>query len=457
MTPREALAERLLTPGDPGFDEARHVWNGRFAARPHTVVRCASSDDVVQALALAGTRGWRVSVRGGGHSYSGKTVAPDTLLLDLSPMSFLHVDREARTAEVGPGVTCGALDAATQAHGLAAPLPTVSTVGVVGAAIGGGSGYMGRACGLTIDNVLGMEVVTADGRVLRSSLDAEPDLFWALRGAGANFGIVTSVTLRLHEVGPHVLAGQIIYPFDEAERLLRGFRDVMRQAPDALQCYPFMFRIPPLEAFPAAYHGQPALDFVLCHLDPSATDAVAPLRTLGTPILDAVGPAPYTTVQQSFDANLPGGQRYFSRALDLTDMTDAAIDTAAAHVRRMRGPLSSAYFDPAGGAIGRVEPDATAYAGRRTRFGFHVLAGWLDAEDDADVMGWATEFHGAMAPHVSGTVYVNLLGDGEDQRVTEAYGDNLPRLAALKRTWDPDNVFRSNINIAPAAVRHAGH
>ncbi len=444
------IERALLEPGDPGFEEASTLWNVRLDRRPDLVVRCTDASQVVAAVRYVRSNGLQLSVKGGGHSYAARSVAGGGLLIDLSPMKQISVDTETRTVTLEAGVTCGELDAATQQHGLATPTPTVSSVGVVGAALGGGSGYLARSYGLTLDNVSSMEVVTADGRQVRASDDEDPDLFWALRGGGGNFGIVTSVQLRLHPVGPEVLAGQVIYPFADAGNLLRFFRDFMAQAPDEFQCYPFMFRIPPIDLFPAETHGQPALDFVLFHADPAAADFVRPLRELGRPILDAVAPMPYVGVQQTFDANLPGGQRYYSRAHDLRGISDGAMAAVVEFVPRMKGAFSAAYFDPAGGAIARVEPSATAYAGRHAPSGFHILAGWMEAAEDEAVMSWASDFHQALAGESTGGVYVNLLADDEAERVPAAYGENYARLRELKRAWDPGNLFRSNHNIPPA-------
>ena len=442
-------AGSVLARGDAGFDEARSLWNTRFDRRPDLIARCTNPDDVAAAIDYARSSSATMSVKGGGHSYAAQSVADGGLLIDLSPMKGISIDPHGRTARVGAGVTCGELDAAAQQHGLATPLPTVSSVGVVGAALGGGSGYLARKHGLTIDNVLSAEVVTADGRQISASASDHPDLFWALRGGGGNFGVVTALDLRLHPVGPEVLSGQVIYPFDDAATLLRTFRDFMADAPDEFQCYPFMFRIPPIAAFPPDTHGKPVVDFVLYHEDPSASDFVAPLRELGRPILDVVGRAPYTTVQQGFDANLPKGQRYYSKAHDLPALSDAAIETVVAHVPGMRGAFTAAYFDPGGGAIGRVPASATAYAGRTVPYGFHCLAGWIDPAEDTAVMSWASDLHSAMAAHATGGVYVNLLADDEQDRVPAAYGDHYARLVELKRTWDPENLLRSNHNITP--------
>ncbi len=439
----------VLSPEAPGYDEARSMWNARFDHRPDVIARCTDASDVAAALEHARSNGLRVSVKGGGHSYAAKSVADGGLLIDLSPMKSVDVDPGARAVTIGAGVTCSELDAATQEHGLATPTPTVSSVAVGGAALGGGGGYLSRKYGLTIDNVLSAKVVTADGREVTSSPSEHPDLFWALRGGGGNFGVVTALQLRLHEVGPQVLSGQVIYPFDQAARLLRSFRDFMAAAPEELQVYPFMFRIPPIDAFPAELHGAPVIDFIICHQDPGAIDVVRPLRELGETILDAVAPAAYVQVQQGFDANLPGGQRYYSKAHDLAALTDAVIDTVVGRVPEMRGAFTAVYFDPGGGAIAQIDGSATAYAGRDAPYGFHILAGWTDPTEDASVMGWAADFHAAMAAHATGGVYVNLLADDERDRVPAAYGANYARLTELKRTWDPRNVFRSNHNIPP--------
>ena len=449
----QQLADRIsgevLDPGDDGYDDARRVWNARFDRRPDRIVRCTDADDVAAAVDAAREQGQRISVKAGGHSYGGTTVADEGILLDLSPMKGIEVDPDNRTVTVEAGVKWGELDAATQEHGLATTGVTVSSVGVAGSTLGGGSGYLSRLFGNAIDNLLALEVVTASGDQLRVSEEEHPDLFWAMRGAGANFGVATRFEFQLHEVGPEVLAGQIIYPFDDGEEHLRFFADFMQDAPDEFQCFPFTFRIPPVEPFPEAFHGQPALDFVVFHLDPDAMEVVQPLRELGEPILDAVGPAPYTTAQQAFDPNLPSGHRYYTRAHDLDGLTGGAIDTFAEHVRQMEGPLSIAYLEPRGGAVARVPSEETAAGGREAPYSLHVLGGWMEADNDDAVMSWVRGFHEAMAAHATGGVYVNLLAEDEADRVERAHSD-YERLRELKAEWDPDNLFRGNYNIAPA-------
>jgi FAD/FMN-containing dehydrogenase len=440
----------VIESGDGGFDEARALWNTRFDRSPDLAVRCLTSDDVKATVDYAREHAVGLSVKGGGHSYAGNSVSDGGVLIDLSLMKRIAVDAEARTVTVEGGVTGAEMDAATQEHGLATPTATVSSVGVIGAALGGGGGYLSRKYGLMVDNVVSAQVVTADGRKVRAAADENPDLFWALRGGGGNFGVVTSLELRLHEVGPQVLSGQIIYPFDKAGEYLRFFRDFMADAPDEFQCYPFCFRVPPIDVFPEEFHGQPVLDFVLYHEDPDAAEFVLPLAQLGEPILEAAGVSQYADAQTGFDANMPKGQRYLSKAHDLVGLSDGAIDTMVEFVPRMVGPLTAAYFDPLGGAVGRVDPSATPYAGRETEFGFHIIAGWMDSAEDESVLTWASEFHGAMAEHATGGVYVNLIAEDETHRIPSAYGANYARLRELKQRWDPTNLFSSNYNIPPA-------
>ncbi len=446
----ELPAGDILRPDDDDFDDARAIWNARFDRSPDRIARCVTTEDVVEAVAYAVTNDLPLSVKAAGHSYAGTGVRDAGLLIDLSGMNDISLDADDRSVTIGPGVTCAELDRATQKYGLATPTPTVSSVGVVGASLGGGGGYLTRKYGLTLDNVIEAEIVTADGRQLHVSEQQHPDLFWAIRGGGGNFGIVTSLKLRVHQVGPEVLAGQVIYPFDDAGRMLRAFRDFMNEAPDEFQCYPFCFRVPPIDLFPPETHGLPVLDFVMYHEDADALDFVQPLRELGEPILDLVGGTPYVDVQTAFDANLPKGQRYLSKAHDLADLSDGAIDVMVEFVPRMAGAFTAAYFDPVGGAAGRVDPTATAYAGREARYGFHIIAGWQDAVEDDTVMVWANDFHRAMSTHATGGVYVNLIGDDELDRIPSAYGPNYDRLVRLKAKWDPANLFRSNYNIEGA-------
>jgi hypothetical protein len=389
-----------------------------------------------------------VFVKGGGHSYAGHTIGAGGLQLDLSLMSGIKVRPDERRVAVQAGATWAALDSTTQHYGLATTGPTVSSVGVAGSTLGGGTGWLSRKYGHALDNLVSVELVTTRGERVSASADNEAELFWGLRGAGQNLGVVTSLEFELHEVGPQVLAGQIIYPFDEAERMLAAFAEFMASAPDELQCLPFTFRVPPIDDFPSEFHGQPVLDFVVFHTDPTAVDLMAPLRSLGTPILDAVGPMEYTAVQQTFDANLPAGQRYYSTAHDLAELTEAAIADFSRFVRTSEGAFTASYFEPHGGAAGRIGASTTAMGGRDSAYAFHVIAGWSDEADDETVMEWARSFSKSMSTHATGGVYVNLIGDDEAERIPSAFSD-AGRVAALKGSWDHRNVLHGNHNVVP--------
>lgn len=446
-----AVSGEVVRPGDNGYDEARSVWNVRFDRRPKVIVRCREAADVQAAIRFARQEGLEISVKGGGHAYAANTVGEGGLLIDLSPMREIAVDPEAKTARVGAGVKWGEFHVATEKHGLAPVGGTVSTVGVAGFTLGGGSGYLSRKHGMGVDNLLSADVVTADGELVHASEDENPDLFWALRGGGGNFGVVTSFEFQLHEVGPEVLTGQIVYRFEDAVPVLRLYREFMDQAPDEVGCYAFILRIPPIPEFPEEFHGQLAVDIFVFHPDPTAEDAFRPLLDFGDPILAFTMPQELTELLQAFDSGLPAGQRYESGSHDLRTLSDEAIDTFLAQIGSMPGEFTMAYIGAGGGAIARVDPTATAFPHRDAPYGYHVLAGWMDPAQDAEVTDWVSQFQQAMEPFATGGVYVNLLGTEEQQRVPAAYGKNYERLVEVKKKWDPDNVFRMNHNIQPNA------
>jgi FAD/FMN-containing dehydrogenase len=453
-----ALRGKLLTPGDDGFAASSHVWNARFLRSPALVVRCAGDEDVAASVRFARDEGMELSVKGGGHDYAGNTVGEGSLLIDLSLMDGVQVDAGAGRAVVGPGARWGAVDGATTPHGLATPGGTVSTVGVSGLALGGGSGWLTRKHGLVVDNIRGVTVVTAEGEAVRADPSRNPDLFWAIRGGGGNFGVVTSFDFALHPIPPEILAGQIFHTADRAGELLRAYRAVFRDAPDELMCYPFLLRIPPVEPFPEKHHGVLALDFVVAWLgDPEKGEAhLNAFLRLGEPFLELVGRQSYASLQQAFDAGMGPGTRWYSRSLQLDELSDAAIEALVDGLDPFPGDFTVVYLGPGGGAAGRVAPDETAYPHRASAHELHIFPGWADPARDEEVMSWADRLFDAMAPHGNGGVYVNLLGDGEADRIREAYGPNLARLRELKRKWDPENLFRGNHNILPASGSDEG-
>lgn len=449
---RQQVAGTVIAPDDAAYEAARQIWNARCQRDPAIIVECSTAADVAAAIGFARVHDLELAVRSGGHDYAGNSTCEGGVLVDLSRMASVQVDSGARVIRVGPGATWGDVDQATRSFGLATPGATVSTVGVAGFALGGGGGHLTRKLGLACDNLVAAEIVTADGRQVRASADENPDLWWALRGGGGNFGVATSFELRLHELGPEVLAGQVIHRFDDAPAVLRHYRDFMATAADEIQCWAFILRLPPLPVFPEDLHGQPVIDLLVSHAGPidDAQIALRPLREFGHPVLDAVEPQPFTELQRAFDAGMGKGKRWYSRAQYLRALPDEAITTLLEHVERLPGEFTTAYLGAEGGACGRIPPDATAFPHRDAAFSLHFFPGWTDPGDDADIMRWAREAHRAMAPHATGGVYVNMLAEDEADRVGAAYGGNYERLARLKRKWDPENVFRGNHNIPPA-------
>jgi FAD/FMN-containing dehydrogenase len=443
----------LLRPGDERYDEARRVWNGAIDRRPALIASCGSAADVAAALDLARERELQVAVRGGGHSVAGWSVCDDGLVIDLSPMRGIEVDPDAGTARAGGGVLWGELDAATQAHGLATVGGIVTHTGVAGLTLGGGIGWLMRRHGATVDNLLAADVVTADGDLLRASESEHPDLFWGLRGGGGNFGIVTSFEYRLHEIGPTVLGGPIYYPLEDGPEVLRHYRDVIADAPDELTTILNLRMAPPLPFIPEELHGRPVVMVAVCYAgDLERGEAVlAPLRSFGSPLVDAVGPRPYVELQRTFDPSAPHGWHYHWRSWELPPLTDAAIDTLVEQAARITSPRSYIIVFQLGGAVARVGDDETAYGQRDAAHNVNINAVWLEGDPEADRhVSWVHECYAALEPHAGGRAYVNFLADEGADRVRAAYGAaNHDRLVALKRHYDPTNVLSGNQNIRP--------
>ncbi|HEX6706836.1 MAG TPA: FAD-binding oxidoreductase [Albitalea sp.] len=454
----EGLAARIggsvITGGDDAYAEARRVWNGIIDRHPALIARCTSESDVQAAVRFAASHRMLVSVRGGGHHIAGNAVAEGGLVIDLSEMRGVDIDPASRIARVGPGALLGDLDRAAQAHGLATPLGINSTTGVAGLTLGGGFGWLTRRHGMTIDNLLRATVVTADGAVRVASPASEPELFWALRGGGGNFGVVTSFEFQLHPVGPEVHAGLVVYPFDQARRVLRAWRDFSAVAPDELSVWAVLRKAPPLPFIPASAHGTDVLVLPLLHCGDieAGRRAAEPVLHFGEPIATHVGPAPYAGFQTAFDPLLAAGGRNYWKSHNFSTLGDAAIDVVIAAGAALPGPECEIFVAQLGGAMARVKPGATAFAGRDANFIMNVHARWSDMHDDRAMRSWARQVFEDAAPHATGSGYVNFLTEDEAQRVGASYGGNLARLQLVKRRFDPDNLFRMNLNIAPAAA-----
>jgi FAD/FMN-containing dehydrogenase len=448
----QSLRGRVLLPDDPEFDTARSVWNGMIDRRPAVVAQCLGAADVMAAVDLAREHQLPVSVRGGGHSVAGNSVCAGGMMIDLSVMRGVRVDPQAQTARVEPGAQLGDLDAQAQAFGLAVPAGVDSRTGVAGLTLGGGQGYLMRRFGLTIDNLLSADVVTANGKLLCASQKQHPELFWALRGGGGNFGVVTSFEFRLHEVGPQVMTVQIFHAAAEAVPVLRCYRDFMASAPDAVAVYALCVHVPPISAFPETQHGKTSIALIGCYAGAieDGRRALAPLTEFGNPLSAVLEPMPYRLLQSSFDAGAPNGARYYWKAHYLSDLTDDVIDVLAARSGSLPGPYSNFFLEPLGGAMGRIAPDATAFPHRAARYSFGISSGWANAQDDDAAIAWTREFHDAVTPHATGGVYANYLDRDDGHRLESAYGDNYRRLQRVKAEYDPYNLFRIDQSNRPA-------
>jgi FAD/FMN-containing dehydrogenase len=443
----------LLPPTSPGYDPARRIWNGAIDRRPACIARCTGVADVVAAVRFARERDLLVAVRSGGHGVGGHALCDGGLVIDLSPMKGIRVDPVARRARAEAGVLWGELDRETQLHGLATVGGIVTHTGIAGLTLGGGIGWLMRKHGATVDNLVSVDLVTADGEVLTASEDENPDLFWGVRGGGGNFGIITSFEYRLHPVGPIVLAGPIYHPLADARKVLRFYREFIATAPDELTTI-FNLRVaPPLPFLPEDVHGKPVVMVGACYAGATenGNEVVRPLKEFGTPIVDLLEPKPYTALQSMFDPSVPHGWHYYWKSVELPPLTDTAIDTLVDHASALTSPKSYCIVFQLGGALARVGEDETAFSQRDAAHNVNINAVWTEEDPDAERhIAWARDFFDAMQPHAGGRVYLNFLGEEGGNRVRQAYGArNYERLVELKRAYDPTNFFRLNQNIEP--------
>lgn len=436
-----SLRGDLLRPTDAGYDAARTVWNAMIDHRPALIVRCAGAADVIAAVRFAREHDLLVSARGGGHNIAGKAVCEGGLMLDFSRMKSIRVDPAARTVRAEPGVLGCELDRETQVFGLATPVGTVSTTGIAGLTLGGGQSWLNSKYGFAIDNLLSVDVVIADGSLLTASATQHEDLFWAMRGAGHNFGVVTSFEYRLHPVGP-VLGGMLVHPIDRAAEMLRFYREFAPSQPDELETYAGILTAP---------DGNPVAAMVPCYCGPLDEDerVLAPLRQFGPPIADTVAPISYVAMQSMFDAALPPGRLDYWKTGLTNRINDEMIAATVEYARQVPSRLSVILIGEAHGAYHRVGKTDTAYYHRDLQYDLIALSVWTDPADTERNIRWARDLYAAWEPHLPGGVYVNDLGEEGEERVRQAYRENYPRLAALKAKYDPTNFFRMNQNIKP--------
>jgi FAD/FMN-containing dehydrogenase len=452
----DSFRGELLLPTSPGYDVARRIWNGAIDRHPACIARCAGVADVVAAVRFARERDLEIAVRGGGHGVAGTAVCDDGVMIDLSAMRTVSVDPAGRTAWVQGGALWGDVDHETQAHGLATTGGIIGHTGVAGLTLGGGIGFLMRKHGLAVDNLVAAEVVTADGSIVQASANEHPDLFWALRGGGGNFGVVTSIRFALHPVGPRVMAGPVFWPADDTTDVLRFYRDFAAEAPDELGTVVRLGTVPPLPDVAQELHWRPAIAVACCYAGAveDGERAVRALRRFGTPLVDLLAPAPYVAFQGGLDDTVLHGWHYYWKATNLAGLSDDVIAVIADHAYAASSARSYAAMFHMGGAVARVPPDATAYAARDVAHNIIIDAVWLpdeSGEHAAAETAWARRFLQALQPHRAGGVYVNFLdSDDDSDRVREAYGDqNYRRLAQVKANYDPDNAFHHNKNIQP--------
>ena len=441
----------LLLPGDEDYDEVRKVWNAMIDRRPGMIARCVSPEDVVQAVSFSREHNLLVSVRGGGHNIAGNCICDDGLMIDLSLMKDIRVDQDARTATVEPGCTLADFDAAAQVHGLATPLGINSTTGVAGLTLGGGFGWLSRKYGLTVDNLRSVDVVMADGMRMHASETENDDLFWGLRGGGGNFGIATSFEFQLHPVGPDLLSGLIVFPFDQAKSVLTRFARFTEAMPDELNVWMVTRKAPPLPFLPVEVHGKEVVVLALCYAgDPAEGERlIEPLRSFGTAHGEQIGVQPYTAWQQVFDPLLTRGARNYWKSHNFRTLSDGAIDVIIEYAAKLPSPQCEIFIGTLGGQTTRVAPDAMAYSSRDARYVMNVHGRWDSAADDDRGISWAREFFARSKPFASAGAYVNFLTQEESERIAFAYGSTYERLVELKKRYDPTNHFRMNQNIKP--------
>ena len=447
----ENFGGELLREGDPGYDDARSVFNAGIDRRPALIARCTGVADVMAALALAREHDLEISVRGGGHGVAGHAVLDGGLMIDLRPMNRVRVDPERRTAWCGGGANWGELDRETQAFGLAVTGGRMADTGVGGLTLGGGSGWLERKYGFTVDSLISAEVVTADGRLVVASADRNPDLFWALKGGGGNFGVVTGFEFQLHEVGPLVYGGMLLFPIDAAVDLLKAYRGFMEGAPDEICGGAAILCAPPEEFVPEPLRGRPVLAIIACYAGPvdAGERAFAPLREWG-PAVEMLGPMPYIAVQGLIAPGNPPGRHHYWKAGLLGELEDEAIETIVARASDVISPFTASLVLPLGGAFARVNEDDAPLAYRRAKWDYHVLGQWEDPADTERNVEWTRAFDQAMSKYAEAGVYVNFVGDPSASALEAGFGpEKYARLVEIKRAYDPENVFRSNANIPP--------
>jgi FAD/FMN-containing dehydrogenase len=442
---------KVILPGDPGYDDARRIWNAMIDRRPAVIVQCTEAADVPNAVLFARDHELEISIRGAGHNIAGNAVCDNGMMIDFSGMRTVRVDVESRRAQVEPGATLNDVDRATQRHGLATPLGINSTTGIAGLTLGGGFGWLTRKYGMTIDNLASVDLVTADGSQMRCSDRENTDLYWAVRGGGGNFGVVTRFEFSLHPVGPEILAGLLVFPFAQARQVFAKYREFVKSAPEDMNVWVVLRKAPPLPFLPADVHGKEIVALAVFYAgnDPGGQKLIEPLRRFGDAHGEHIGAQPYTQWQQAFDPLLTPGARNYWKSHNFTDISDGTIDAILQFAGRLPTAQCEIFLGLIAGAANRIPADATAYGHRGTKFVLNVHGRWDHPADDARCIAWARDFFKASAPYASAGAYVNFMTAEETDRIAAAYGSSYARLVQIKSKYDPDNIFHMNQNIKP--------
>lgn len=442
----------LLKPGDEGYDEARTIWNAMIDRRPALIARCTGTADIQAVVKFAAQHNLLTSVKGGGHNIAGNAVCDGGLMIDLSLLKTVRVDPTAKLAHVGPAATLGDVDHECQAFGLALPTGINSTTGIAGLTLGGGFGWLSRKYGMTIDALTAVDIITPDGTFRRASADENADLFWAVRGGGGNFGVVTRFEFKLNPVGPEVLAGLIVMKLADAKNAMQQYRELCKNLSDETCVWIVLRKAPPLPFLPEEVHGQEVIVFAFCHIGDKAEGekAIAPIRSFGKVVGEFVGPMPFAGWQTAFDPLLTPGARNYWKSHNFLDIPDELIDIVIDYTNKLPSPQCEIFFAQLGGQTSRIAKDATAYPHRDANFVCNVHGRWDSAAEDEKGIGWSREFFNASTPFATGGVYINFMTEEETDRVGLAFGSSMERLIEIKKKYDPNNLFRMNQNVKPA-------
>jgi FAD/FMN-containing dehydrogenase len=441
----------ILVPNDTGYEEARQIWNAMIDRRPALIAQCVQTDDVPPVIQFARKNRLELAIRGAGHNIAGNSICDNGVTIDFSRMKSVRVNAGKRRAYVEPGATLANFDEAVQAQGLATPVGINSTTGIAGLTLGGGFGWLTRKYGMTIDNLVSVDMVTADGKKLRASENDNADLFWAIRGGGGNFGVVTQFEFQLFPVGPEIVAGLIVFPFSQAKQILTRYRQFVNSAPEELNVWVVLRKAPPLPFLPENVHGKEVvvLPIFYCGAAAEAEKLIAPIRAFGNAYGEHIGPQPYVQWQKAFDPLLTPGARNYWKSHNFTEIADGALDSIIEYAGKLPSPQCEILIGLIAGAPNRVAPNAMAYGHRDARFVLNVHGRWDEAKDDQRCIGWAREFFNASKPYASAGAYVNFMTEEEGDRIAAAYGANYNRMVEIKRRYDPENVFHLNQNIKP--------